>query len=851
MTDPPRLEPLVHAVNQSAHAALKAMAPGDTVGPYRLVRLIAHGGMGDVWLARRHDNVHQRNVAIKLIKHTLTDPEVVRRFLVERTVLGNLEHPNIARLLDGGVLENGRPYLVMEYVSGQSIDVYCCDNSIPLRERLILFQQVCAAVQQAHRSLVIHRDIKPGNVLVTKDGTPKLLDFGLAKLLRPELLGLTPINTLPSMRMMTPEFASPEQLRQGIVTTSTDLYSLGLLLYVMLTARLPYEVVDKGFGEIVMIVNDTEPTPPSKLREDGELVSPFAKDLEGDLDNIVLTALRKLPEARYQSPEHLADDIQRYLDGFPVHARPSTLGYRAHKFALRHRLATGLVACLVVVMLASAISLVSLARRWRAERNSAQQMATFLTGLFEGASPDSGRGPDVTARELLDEGAASIDRSLPQPSARKADMLAAIGTSYQTLGLSKQAQALFERTVTMRRELNGQSPELAREMVRLAESIRETDIARAEKLAADSLEMRKRLLAADHPDIADSLNTIGNLRQGRGDLDGAIEAHRQAVALRRASLAADDPLLAVSLSNLGNVLREKSDLAAAEPPLQEALEIRKKAFGPEHPRVASLLSMLALLYQSQHDWDKAIAHIEQALVIERKSTKGDHPWVARSLNNYGSILHDAKRYDEAERAYVEGLEMNRRLRGADALPVAFPLNNLASLYEETGRHAEAERTFRESLAIRKKHLGDRHPMVARSYNNLGRLMMTMKRPTEAAGYFEQSLEILRQAKGGNPSQLAANLFNLARARAASGKTAQADPVFREAIDLVQTAKVTNAVEVKAGYGVFLASTSRCAEAKTWLEQAIEGRKHEPKPDAAKIEELERSLSKCETVLARR
>ncbi|HXU46378.1 MAG TPA: serine/threonine-protein kinase, partial [Thermoanaerobaculia bacterium] len=329
------------------------LEPGSRLGPYRIVSELGRGGMGAVYLAERADSEYEKKVAIKLLKRGLDTDELIRRFRGERQILARLDHPNIGRLLDGGTTGDGRPYLVMDYVVGRPIDAYCSERNLPLPERLRLFGQVCRAVHFAHQNLVVHRDLKPGNILVTADGSPKLLDFGIAKLIEDDA---EPFATVAALKMMTTEFASPEQVRGEPVTTATDVYSLGALLYRLLVGRSPYRPVTEGRAALAEAVCEQTPIRPSLAAAEGpEADRDAGKRLRGDLDNIVLRALQKDPARRYESAEQLASDVQRHLDGLPVLARPDSLGYRVGKFVNRHRMGVGLAAAALVAVLAFAI----------------------------------------------------------------------------------------------------------------------------------------------------------------------------------------------------------------------------------------------------------------------------------------------------------------------------------------------------------------------------------------------------------------------------------------------------------------------------------------------------------------
>jgi eukaryotic-like serine/threonine-protein kinase len=387
-------------------------ASGKRIGPYEICALIGEGGMGQVYLARRADQSYSQNVAVKFMRGDFgRDREMLLRFRVERQILANLNHPNVARLLDGGVTPEGLPWLALEYVEGVPIDEYCRRHNVSLRARLELFLTVCAAVEYAHRNLVIHRDIKPANVLVTSEGVPKLLDFGIAKLLAPEFTEA--LETRSSERLMTPEYACPEQVRGEPASTAADVYALGVLLYELLAGRRPFRVKSDSPLEIARIICEQTPAPPSvACATDPQAPGLDSRRLKGDLDTIVLMAMRKEPERRYSSVAQLSADIRAYLGGYPLVARGDSWGYRSRTFIKRHKASVASGATLAMALAGFGVGMGILAQRANRERETAQQEAQFLAGMFQAATPDAARGQTITARNLLDRGAARINHEL-------------------------------------------------------------------------------------------------------------------------------------------------------------------------------------------------------------------------------------------------------------------------------------------------------------------------------------------------------------------------------------------------------------------------------------------------------
>ncbi|HUF28815.1 MAG TPA: serine/threonine-protein kinase, partial [Gemmatimonadaceae bacterium] len=507
------------AVEDAAHDLAGDAAVGERIGPWELVEELGRGGMGVVYRARRADAEYEREVAIKLLGGIRTS-EHLRRFRVERQILAGLEHPNIAHLIDGGTTPRGVPWVAMELVHGMPLDRYCDAHGLGVEQRLALFLDVCAAVRIAHRHLVVHRDLKPANILVTADGTPKLLDFGIAKLLASGVGDVGETGT--AVRLLTPAYASPEQLRGEPVTVATDVYGLGVILFQLLTGRLPHELAGKTLGEIERLVCEEEPQRPSTVAASPAL----GRRLRGDLDTIVLTAVKKDQHRRFESVERLADDIQRHLTGRPVRARGDTRKYRLGKFVRRHRVGVAATVAAAAALAVFAVAMGVQARRLAIERDAAtlarthaEQVAGLLTGIFEVADPSQSRGESVTARELLDEGARRVEADLADQPELQAAMMRLIGGVYHGLGLESRARPLLERALAQYRALHGdEHGEVATSQMALAYTLQDLgDLAGAEPLYRDALATRRRLHGAEHPLVSESLSGLAYLIETQGD----------------------------------------------------------------------------------------------------------------------------------------------------------------------------------------------------------------------------------------------------------------------------------------------------------------------------------------------
>ena len=725
-------------------------AEGERLGAYRILREIGHGGMGAVYLAVRADD-YEKQVAIKIMGLGTAD-EIVRRFRAERQILANLDHPGIAKLLDGGTTESGRPYLVMEYVEGRPIDEHCA--GLPLPERLELFCVVCAAVQFAHQNLVVHRDLKPANILVTPEGSPRLLDFGIAKLLDPERhdSSFTEIGLHP----MTLDFASPEQVGRKAITTASDVYSLGVLLYHLLTGRSPYgEIKDRD--DLALAVRDLDPPRPSDVvkRKDE------ARRLAGDLDTIVLRALDKKPERRYGSAEQLAADVRRHLDGLPVLARPDTLTYRTGKFVRRHPVGVTASAAVLLLILGFSIAMTVLfqraveeRKRTEQERGRAESVSDFLQDLFEIPDPSLSRGETITAREVLDRGADKITKELRDQPELQAELMDSMGRAYRSLGLYAPARVLLERSLANRRAtLDRNDPQIAESLHALAYLVRKMgDDAAAEPLVREAVEIQHRALGEEHPETLRGLNNLASLLEARGKLGPAEALYRRILEVKLRTFGREHEDVARGLNNLARLLYTKGDLAAAEPLYREALAIRRKIYGnAPHPEVASNLNNLAALLADKGDRKGTEALYREALEMRRALYSPEpHPDVVRSCNNLAFFLQGGGDVAAAESLYREALALADAVPGLRRHPDrARVLRNYASLLLETERPKIAEPLAREALDILREGQPPSVILIADAESVLGGCLAALGRHPEGEPLLRESWEHLKDARGEN------------------------------------------------------------------------------------------------------
>ena len=713
--------PVVAASLAADRTRVSRSAEGLRVGPYRVVREAGHGGMGVVYLAERADDQYRSRVALKLMRGGAAAPadeHLARRFLEERQILATLEHPGIARLLDGGVTDDGLPWFAMEFVEGTAIDRYCETHGLGIEERLTLFCDVCDAVAFAHRNLVVHRDLKPSNILVTERREVKLLDFGIAKLLARMDNGATDAApTQTAVRALTPEYASPEQIRGERVSTASDVYSLGVILYELLTGQRPYAPAGRSPHEVECAVLDMPVEPPSTAVPQPML----RRALRGDLDAIVLAAMRKEPDRRYASVDQLAGDVRRYLKRMPVTARRDGRAYRTGKFVRRHRAGVAAATLAVVVLVGFSVVTGIQAARLRAqaeriaiERDRARQVSAFLVDLFRSADPFAGAGPRTTVREVLDSGAARIDRDLRgQPEAR-AELLRAMGLSYLNLGLTTEARRLLERAIAIptRDTIDGEPRDVSARHS-LAKVLQEVgEFSAAESLYRDVLAWRRQWLPRDDRHLGRSLSNLATVVAAQGRYAEAEALVREALAVDRARRPADPNMISQSLNNLGNILLREGAYAAAESVHREAHALRRRVLGDDHAETANSLVNIATAVGAQQRFAEADSLFRVALSVKRARLGARHVDVATDEAAYARLLHLSGDDRAAETLYRRAIETHRRSRPDGHPRTATAMLGLGQLLFDRGDARTAEPYLRDALRSYRAVLPPSHPDIA-------------------------------------------------------------------------------------------------------------------------------------------
>jgi serine/threonine-protein kinase len=819
--------------------AAERTARPERVGPYQLVEEIGRGGMAVVWLGERAEGDFRQRVAIKLIQGGLASRDVVERFGRERAILASLNHPAIAQLFDGGTTADGHPWFAMEYVEGEPIDRYCETRGLPIRERLELFLVIAHAVQYAHRNLVVHRDLKPSNILVTADGRVKLLDFGIAKLLDPAALGDPRQLTMAAMRPMTPHCASPEQLRGERITTASDVYQLGLLLYQLLTGRYPYRVDTRDQRRLAQAICEEPPTPPSTAVTaptpdqsapvlDLHDARRLRKRLRGDLDNIVLMALRKEPERRYGSVDDLAEDLRRHLRNLPVRACRDTVGYRMRKFADRHARGLAITTAVAIMFIALIAFYTSRLAEQRdlavTAADKAQRTAQVLYRLFETADPELGAGAATTARELLDRGAAQITAELSEQKDIQADAMDTIGGIYTKLGLYDEADAMLSAALANREAESPPQPlalaatldalgRLRAEQYRFVESaaLHERALALLEQeVGADDLRLAPALdrIAVDRvrrrdfdsavalldravairsggdphdPGIAELLVDRAWLEDERGSYAAAQSYAEQAIAIVEAKLGLDEPRLHRALFTLARALEAQGVYAQATAVYQRDLEITSKAFGRSNARVGDILINLAFATRSGGELETSLGYAQQAVEVRARLYGREHPSYATALVVLADSHAALGAYGAAEPLLVAAIAIYESGSEPNPIGLSFGLAALADIHVDTERYPSAIEGYERALAIRSQARGAEHPDIAHLLTKLGAAQSRGGRLADARDSLQRALPMTRKFLPADHPRIADIELELANLMIRAGDRDAAYPLLTDGL----------------------------------------------------------------------
>ena len=814
----------------SGEGASREAAAFPDCGRYRLVSVLGRGGMGTVYRALRDDAEYEQEVCVKVLRRDLATEDLARRFRGERQILARLEHPNIAQLLDGGTTADGRPFLVMELVDGSSIDRYCREHALSIRQRLELLVKLCRAVHVAHQSLVVHRDLKPPNILVTDEGEPKLLDFGVAKLLETEDFPQTVVETAPGQRPLTPRYASPEQVKGTAITTASDVYALGVIAFELLTESSPYHRDESSPAELARAICEHSPETPSSalLARGGEkgATRRRAKELRGDLDTVLLKALAKEPDRRYASAQALAEDLKRYLTGRPVRARPDSWSYRTGKLIRRNRVAVSVAAVALVLLLSSLVGLLVQRQRILDESLLATSAKSFLIDLFSVADPDRSRGEQVTAREVMARGASEIDRRLGDQPALAAELKETVAEVYLQLGLYGEAEPLIDEALELRRH-QGRSGEagLARSLLlsgRLARDQGRLD--QAERELRQAAELLDRRAGSETPDRVEARLGLAQTLLKRGELEESERQFGIAVDLASRLPPADVHWLALALNRHAQLQRVRGDHAAAEQSYERSIEIYRRVYGDDHPQVIGLLNNMALLDQAEGQWERAEERFREAIRKQRQLYGGAHPALSNTLDNLASLLYDRGHYAESESVCREALEIRQQVLEPGHPKRAASQNLLGLILRDQGKLEAAEEPLRRALESWSDLHGEAHELVANGCINVGDLLFEQRRLDEAASFYRRALEVqdrLGRAEAAAGARLQGRLGRLERVR---GDFERALGHYRRALEIYEHLDSPNPNEVattRHNLGVLLDKTGDHQGAETLFRQTLE------------------------------
>jgi eukaryotic-like serine/threonine-protein kinase len=849
------------------------------IGPFRVLSELGRGGMATVYLAERADDQYRQKVALKLVRGG--DNALFRRFREERQMLATLQHRHIARLLDGGVTADGVPWLAMDHVEGLPITRHCDEYRLGIEQRLALFCAVCDAVHYAHRNLIVHRDLKPSNIMVTADGEPKLLDFGIAKLLGPGS-GADQSLTRTGAQPMTPQYGSPEQVRGEPVSTASDVYSLGVLLYRLLTGRLPYPVgPDVPPHEWLRAVLEAEPDRPSAavLRaaargstsvladesidshaaaapQDRASMERLSRQLRGDLDAIVLQALRKEPDRRYPSVDQRAADVRRFLAGQPVRARADTRLYRGGKYVRRHRAALGVAAALVLLASGSvAFHTVQVAReRDLAQREAAraEQVATFMVDLFRESDPYGPSSASLSIAEILQRGAARLEQELRDQPDVRATMLSVIGRVYHNLGRYEESAAMHEAALEIRRTLlPPEHVDIAMNLTSLGASrLWQGDWAAADSLLLAVLALQPRWPGSHDHLVAEATLNLAVLRTQERDLVAADSLHRKVVANRRARLGPEHPEVATALSSHAVVARARGDFGAAEQFQREALHILRASYGDEHALVAQTTKNLALALHSQSRLEEAERLYREALALQVRLLGADHPEVGSTMQSLAALLTTIGSYSVAEPLFRRALELQRASLGPVHANVANTMTNLGGLLRDRGHYDEAERLARDALDMRRQLLQPDHPSIATSLSVLGAVLRDQGRLDEAEPLLNEALSIYRARLGPDHPFTGIVLHSLGLTAHRRQAYDAAERWYRESIRTLASDTVPNADRARplVALGDLLLAQGRAREAEPLYREARDLRRSLLPASHWYIAEADIALGHCLAVL---
>ena len=833
-------------LDEVATGPLEIDFPGATVGRYRLIESIGRGGMGTVWLAERSDGQFEQKVALKLVKRGMDTGEILDRFLRERQILARLEHPGIARLLDGGVSEDDRPYFVMEYVVGEPITEHCDRRRLPVEDRLRLFVDACHAVQYAHRNLVVHRDLKPANVLVTDKGEVKLLDFGIAKLVGDEQ-GAT--RMVAESVLMTPEYASPEQVAGEPVTTASDVYQLGVLLYELLSGHRPYSARGRSIQDVGRAVLESMPPRPSTairrattiVHRNGatEQIEPrvvterrgtsldrLRRRLRGDLDTIAMRALRKEPDRRYPTAEDLARDVERHLSDLPIRFGADDPAYRARKFLRRHRIGVA-TATVVMLMLAGGASFYTV--QVRAERDRARleaakatETAQIMRRFFQSWNPDAADRGQVTARDMISEAARRAELELRHQPETLAATVSVLGDLQTSLAEWQAADSLLARALALQERLhNGPDADMAATLARrgrLLDHMGKHDAAEASYRRA--LEQYRSLLGPRHVETLRNQRALATLLGKVNKLEEAEAMLRDVMTKIPEADHTTSPFALETSTDLGYVLFLRARFDEAVAILRPTLAQQRRLFGETYGPAVYTMRALGSALRDRGDLDEAEDIYREAVRITSTLYGNEQLEMLYALTVLSMVLDRKGELEEAEDLARQSQALAERIYGPDQYETAGA--GLAGILLNRGNLAESEQLLRRGLAITRRSFPGGHLDEGDHLNRLAYLLVA-RRASDGDAYYRDAVAFDRARPPGSPIFASDGLHFLAWAQHRKGDPGAAEANYRRALGLYRRQLANGHPDRAAaatGLGAVLLDMDRPAEAAPYLREGL-------------------------------
>ncbi|MGM0546123.1 MAG: tetratricopeptide repeat protein [Bacteroidota bacterium] len=835
---------------------------GERIGCFLITKLIEHGGMGSVYLAERDGDDFDQQVAIKIIRRGMDTPSNIARFKREQQILANLHHHNIAQMYDGGITDEGLPYLVMEYVEGTPIDVYCDNKKCTIEQRIKLFKQVCLGIQHAHKNLVIHRDLKPSNIFVTEDGHVKILDFGISKILEDDNQSI--FETCAHQYPVSLGYAAPEQLSGQPVTTEVDTYGLGVVLYEMLAGVRPFDLEDKNIVQIEHIIRDKNaPAPAVKFNNlpsakekqkiaNNRNTSPknLAKYLKSDLGSIILKTLYKEPERRYNSAGELLDDIERYEENKTVEARRHHLRYRVSKFLKRHRKGFATVG-IFLLMLAGFAAFYT--HKITQERNQAEleaqkseQVSNFLINIFETNDPANTQGDTLTVNEVLASAKEKMEQLDDQPHIQS-NMMLHLGKIFYKLGQFDEASKHLEEAHAIQQKHGRQKTMLQADILRYLATI---NIEKYNYTAADSqleksLGIHHDLQETDNANYAKLLNEKAILSRRMGDVDSAETLYNKALNIYSDLPKSEKQELTPAYNNLASLQKAVGKTPFARDMMEESLEYRLETFGPTHPRTLSTMRSMGILYGDLQNLGKSEELLTETLKINKQLYGRNNIKTAEIYNFLGITFKNNGEHDKAEEYYNNALHIYEEKFGNEHPKIAVLFNNIGTLYSTRKNYEQALNYHFKSLAIRKNHFGKTHPKVARSYDNIGYAYKKDGQLDSAETYFKKALTVREDYFEKPNSEIGSSYYNMGSVYGEKQEWNQTEKYLTEALSIQRNhLKEPHPDLVKTYYamGLLMESIDRFDEAHSYYSKVIDIRKEFPANDFTNYENAVERLS---------